>query len=579
MLTVMVVHTKKELCVCALYVLCIHMIKSQDGWFGPNKEFKCHCESSCSSDGSCLGNGKCARGWFGLKCQYQDLTILENTVTTPNVSMLTDRDDRTCMNISGQTIVITFNRTYVFTWLRATLNDSASLPGLRIQFSKTTSMTSKLECQNQKYFLVDNATLDIQCDLTEAIRTIIITGTGRTSLCSLYINGGRNVALKQRTWQTSDYWESYPGTFDSSKAVDGNTSSNFYGVLSCSHTNDFDPRPMWSVTFPLSEITRYVIYNRDDHVINRLVKFVLSGEDSAIQKFSYIDASDTGIPVYIVTDPAKNKLILVKINATQYVTLCEVEIYGDCIAGTYTTSGLQCANCPAICPNSCHRDSGSCSICFGYSNPPACTLECKAGKWGRNCVRECSYVCKDQSCDRVTGLCEHICDSLTDLSCPDDCPKGYHGSNCTLECSSTCKDLSCNRLGYCIACVSGYTGRYCEKVKLGLASETSGLTFSSGVGIGVAVGALVIILIVVVIVIICRTRLKTLRAKSNDDLKHDTQLQNYDSVKQIHEYNHPYESSRFTFEEKVPSGKKDDREGKLTIHYENTSNTVYETTG
>uniref|UniRef100_A0A2C9KID1 Fucolectin tachylectin-4 pentraxin-1 domain-containing protein n=1 Tax=Biomphalaria glabrata TaxID=6526 RepID=A0A2C9KID1_BIOGL len=431
-----------------------------------------------------------------------DLTILENTVTTPNVSMLTDRDDRTCMNISGQTIVITFNRTYVFTWLRATLNDSASLPGLTVQFSKTTSMTSKLECQNQKYFLLDNATLDIQCDLPEAIRTVIITGTGRTSLCSLYINGGRNVALKQRTWQTSDYSESYAGTFHSSKAVDGNTSSNFYGVLSCSHTNAFDPRPMWSVTFPLSEITRYVIYNRDDVYINRLAKFVLSGEDSAIQKFSYVDASDTGIPVYTVTDPARNKLTQVKINATQFVTLCEVEIYG----------------------------------------------ECKAGKWGRNCVRECSYVCKDQSCDRVTGLCEHICDSLTDLSCPDDCQKGYHGSNCTLECSSTCKDLLCNRLGYCIACVSDYTGRYCEKVQLGLASETSGLTFSSGVGVGVAVGALVIILVVVVIVIICRTRLKTLSAKSNDDLKHDTQLQNYDSVKQIHEYNQPYEPSRSTFE-------------------------------
>ncbi|KAI8773300.1 platelet endothelial aggregation receptor 1, partial [Biomphalaria glabrata] len=84
--------------------------------------------------------------------------------------------------------------------------------------------------------------------------------------------------------------------------------------------------------------------------------------------------------------------------------------------------------------------------------------------------------------------------------------------------------------------------------QLGLASETSGLTFSSGVGIGEAVGALVIILIDIVIVIICRTRLTTLRARSNDESKHGTRLHNYDGVKQINEYNHSKEPSRTTFE-------------------------------
>ncbi|KAK6991294.1 delta-like protein A [Biomphalaria glabrata] len=138
------------------------------------------------------------------------------------------------------------------------------------------------------------------------------------------------------------------------------------------------------------------------------------------------------------------------------------------------------------------------------------------------------HISRDQYCDRVTGLSDYTCDSLTNLSCPADCPKGYHGSNCTLDCSSTCKDLLCNRLGYCIACVSAYTGRYCEKVQLGLASETSGLTFSSGVGIGVAVGALVIILI---------------------DIKLSRHI------------------------------KKQDREANETVQFENTSNTVYETIG
>ncbi|KAK0051129.1 platelet endothelial aggregation receptor 1, partial [Biomphalaria pfeifferi] len=84
--------------------------------------------------------------------------------------------------------------------------------------------------------------------------------------------------------------------------------------------------------------------------------------------------------------------------------------------------------------------------------------------------------------------------------------------------------------------------------QLGLASETSGLTFSSGVGIGVVVGALVIILVDVAIVIICRTRLTELRTRSNDELKPGTRLQNYDGECQNNKYNHSCEPSRSTFE-------------------------------
>ncbi|KAK6991350.1 hypothetical protein BgiMline_014721, partial [Biomphalaria glabrata] len=64
-----------------------------------------------------------------------------------------------------------------------------SLPGFTLQFSKTLSTSSKIECQNQKYVFVDTNIVDIQCDLKEAIQSVIITGTGQTSLCSLYING------------------------------------------------------------------------------------------------------------------------------------------------------------------------------------------------------------------------------------------------------------------------------------------------------------------------------------------------------------------------------------------------------
>uniref|UniRef100_A0A2C9KIR2 EGF-like domain-containing protein n=1 Tax=Biomphalaria glabrata TaxID=6526 RepID=A0A2C9KIR2_BIOGL len=119
----MAIHRRLNTLAFLVCVLCFRLTVSQDGWFGPNKEFKCHCEYSCSSDGTCLGNGKCARGWFGLKCQHQDLTVLENTILSPNNDVLTDRDDNTCLSPTVKTITVTFNRTYVFTWLSLTVED------------------------------------------------------------------------------------------------------------------------------------------------------------------------------------------------------------------------------------------------------------------------------------------------------------------------------------------------------------------------------------------------------------------------------------------------------------------------
>uniref|UniRef100_A0A2C9KXC8 Uncharacterized protein n=1 Tax=Biomphalaria glabrata TaxID=6526 RepID=A0A2C9KXC8_BIOGL len=112
-------------------------------------------------------------------------------------------------------------------------------------------------------------------------------------------------------------------------------------------------------------------------------------------------------------------------------------------------------------------------------------------------------------------------------------------------------------------------------------SETGscGLTFSSGVGIGVAVGAVVIILVVVVAIVVCRTRITTFRNRSNNDSQTTPQQRTYDSLKQMNEYSHSYETSKSTFEVKVKSDKKREQDDNRTIQYENTSNTVYETVG
>lgn len=75
---------------------------------------------------------------------------------------------------------------------------------------------------------------------------------------------GRNVALKQQTWQSSALvYNGEPA--ESFKAVDGNT-SNTFSDQSCTHTavNQFGT---WRVTFSTpNSINRYILYNRGNTV-------------------------------------------------------------------------------------------------------------------------------------------------------------------------------------------------------------------------------------------------------------------------------------------------------------------------
>ncbi|XP_059168900.1 platelet endothelial aggregation receptor 1-like [Physella acuta] len=141
------------------------------GWFGSNCQFKCHCKQSnlCSYQGECSNGGKCDEGWFGPSCQYYDLARSRdlNTAKTTDIQTVTDGDDLTCQPVVSN-MTFTWTHSYLITWIR------------------------------------------------------IITS-----------NSGRNVALKQMAKQSSTFEHTgYDYTFTSedtqaSNAVDGNTSPKF----------------------------------------------------------------------------------------------------------------------------------------------------------------------------------------------------------------------------------------------------------------------------------------------------------------------------------------------------------------
>ncbi|KAI8773613.1 multiple epidermal growth factor domains protein 10, partial [Biomphalaria glabrata] len=118
-------------------------------------------------------------------------------------------------------------------------------------------------CTNLRFFQVDAMTFDVYCDCNGVMTTLKLAGDIVASICTILVNGGRNVALFQNTSQTSTY--SSESNFGPQKAVDGVVEPTCYNK-GCSHTTNEpnrDPHPSWTVIFDQPyAIDKFVIYNR-----------------------------------------------------------------------------------------------------------------------------------------------------------------------------------------------------------------------------------------------------------------------------------------------------------------------------
>ncbi|KAK0065021.1 multiple epidermal growth factor-like domains protein 11 [Biomphalaria pfeifferi] len=299
-----------------------------------------------------------------------------------------------------------------------------------------------------------------------AITQITLSGEAVKSICSVHVSGGRNLALKQQTSQTSIHLN-----YESQFAVDGIVapSCRFSG---CSHTAVYDTTPRWSVTFNQAySLNRFVLYNRLDSSTFRLKYFglqVLDEKNSVI--FNYTDTNHSNNQSVLYPDNKPAAIVKVVethmndiLDAVPYVSLNEFEAYGECVPGRW---GLDCNQlCPAHCQNSCSSENGSCSfICIGYSNPPNCTEACMATKWGTNCINDCSTSCLASVCGSSNGNCLSGCLGFSNPPvCTQECLGGYYGINCSDKCSDRCLNSLCNKtFGQCLACNSGFIGDDCN---------------------------------------------------------------------------------------------------------------------
>ncbi|KAK3795281.1 hypothetical protein RRG08_055843 [Elysia crispata] len=250
------------LTIISLYVCTAETPCTANGWFGPNCQYQCHCAGSApcdKHDGSCSSG--CHQDWFGPACQYARMSF----TTSGGESWLTDNDDTTCNTGNTQSVTVTLNTSIPLTWVRVVVRDAVHLDQIQLSGSST-----PLACPGFRKAKVDDLTLDIECSTTEPVSGVTLSGSGVTGLCSLYISGGRNVALNQTARQSSRYRPvDAPDSYYASNAVDGVLPGDTVESArsTCTHTlglPDTQDPGWWTVTFSQAvDVTRFLIYNRE----------------------------------------------------------------------------------------------------------------------------------------------------------------------------------------------------------------------------------------------------------------------------------------------------------------------------
>ncbi|XP_059169921.1 uncharacterized protein LOC131951607 [Physella acuta] len=237
-------------CVLTLGVLRLTLIEAvcDYGWFGPNCEYMCRCERKmCDGGGVCRDGARCQKGWFGPSCQYWNLINMNITGIEPTTEA-TDEQEDTCTFVQNLKISWKSAR-FEISWIRLIVRDKVNTtePEVRLNGSAT-------KCPDQTVSHYDRKTIDVYCNASSLVHTIHIYVPG-LNVCSVYISGGRNVALRQATNESSR-------PFNSKLAVDGNRNGN-YNSGSCTHSDSDHKNPTWEVrlTSPQS-INRFVLYNR-----------------------------------------------------------------------------------------------------------------------------------------------------------------------------------------------------------------------------------------------------------------------------------------------------------------------------
>ncbi|RUS78682.1 hypothetical protein EGW08_013570 [Elysia chlorotica] len=455
---------------------------TKKGWFGDQFcRYMCHCQGDAQCDkktGHCPG--QCAEGWFGPACQYVSSGFKITRYGYGYGEILSDANESSCAHVYTRNVTVNLETSTAISWVRVVGEFAAEW---------AEEMRCKIQgvpCPKQTVIEVDDKTVDIFCPSLQPVNTFVLQLGGFSSLCSIYISGGRNVALHQLTMQSSTLY-----SWISGNAVDG-TVGTVDGKDStleqeCSHTNEgSSAEGFWKLLFAHRYVfNKIVIYNRRNPnrircCEDRLKGFLLEAFTNRAERvFTYKDSHSTAQDIYTVvnngSDTPVTTIKISKSRSSPFLTLCEVMVFGDtaCRRGRF---GRECERrCQCVDDQACMVSTGGCPAgCAPGFIGEDCHTPCPVGKYGPGCKKSCSFHCSGlpRKCNAKDGSCDHGCElGFQPPLCDQACSNGTYGQDCAKSCSEHCAgpNKSCDPVdGSCDhGCEAGYQTPQCDQGCIG----------------------------------------------------------------------------------------------------------------
>ncbi|KAK3610923.1 hypothetical protein CHS0354_031572 [Potamilus streckersoni] len=263
-------------------------------------------------------------------------------------------------------------------------------------------------------------------------------------------------------------------TWSADKAVDGNKDGRSSPETSktCSATNaSMNGNHTWEVdiTYPVL-VNSITVYGRSygdqlsgfqlfiGNVNNSWLSGRLLNATTAADNIHTFQANFS--LVRFISVIRRNKEIL---------TLCEVEVNGECEKGTY---GYGCNETCGACLNgndSCSKTNGQCKHgCEEGWRDGTCKQECEKGTYGFGCNETCGACLNgNDSCSKTNGQCKDGCEEgWHDGVCKQECEKGTYGFGCNETCGACLNgnDSCSNTNGQCKdGCEEGWRDGVCKQ--------------------------------------------------------------------------------------------------------------------